>query len=564
MITIATSHASLEVAEMIKSDEFSEYYADFLDGSYDCIDRIVLNAYFQLGQTPGGLRAWWRQLHGTDDNLDKAQLMRLAGRFSRRVRAYAKKQGIPIIDTPSGERKHKIAAEYLPQDPNFVGVFVILAGHASAPVFDVKHNKAGQISDIRRKYAYVKQYHFHIMDSDWGHIVIKLSPHPPFGAQLMLNGHEYVARQADKAEIAYRKEGNCFIDVSDPTRLAQIADTLRSENVVGQLSQVCERWIYSSCLCFALSLEEQERTDFRYRYSTYQIEYSRNFLFQRGGQMEQLFNDIIDRVRARLDVKTIKTIFGAKRRPFRHQGHKTPRLEVVVEKPAYNLTVFKLHFGKLTVKLYTKGERVLRVEAIIHNTKALPYGRSLAKFPEIAHHLKEVLERFLNILHCVDQAFIADDTLDNLHTASQVGKSRVGGIDLNKLRLRAVIEAVIALAAVPNGFTVSDLAGKVRDIMNVNAEQYTSRQAAYDLKKLRGKNFVRKLDRSRRYVVILEGLRTLTALWLLREKAIKPVLTGAAKPKRGPKPKHQSPIDALYQAIQLAMFNLFQMLGIAV
>ena len=104
MVTLAAKQHSLEEEEMIELDEFSRYYADFLEGSYDCVDRIVLNAYFQLGQTPGGLRAWWRQLHGTDDNLAKAQLMRLAGRFSRRVRAYAKKQGIPIIDTPSGER----------------------------------------------------------------------------------------------------------------------------------------------------------------------------------------------------------------------------------------------------------------------------------------------------------------------------------------------------------------------------------------------------------------------------------------------------------------------------
>jgi len=566
MVTLATRHHSLEVEEMIELDEFSEYYTDFLDGSYDCVDRIVLNAYFQLGQTPGGLRVWWRQLYGSDDNLDTEHLMRIAGRFSRRVRAYAKAHDIPVIDCGKGERKHELAEQYLPQDPDFTGVFVILVGRAPAPVWEVKQSKAGQIIDIRRKkpYPYVNHYAFHIMDPDWGHLTIKLCPHPPFNAQIILNGHEYVANQAQKAGLEFSQEGNCFTDISNPAALAQIADTLRSQNVIGLLSQVCERWIYSSCLCFALSLEEQERTNFRYRYSTYQMEYSRNFLFRRGGQMEQLFNAIIDRVRAGLDVKTLKTIFGAKRRPFRHQGHKTPRLEVVVEKPAYNLTVFKLHFDKLTVKLYTKGERVLRVEVIIHNTKALPYGRALAKFPEIVHYLKQVLERFLNILHCLNHAFISNDTLDTLHTSSQVGKTRVGGIDLNKPRLRAVSEAVIALAAVPKGFTVSDLATKVREILNLNAEQYTTRQASYDLKKLRGKNFVRKLDRSRRYMVIPEGFRILTALWILREKAIKPVLAGVTKPKRGPKPRHQSPIDALYQAIQLAMFNLFQMLGIAV
>jgi hypothetical protein len=566
MVTPAASHHSLEVEERIELDEFSEYYADFLDGSYDCVDRIVLNAYFQLGQTPGGLRVWWRQLYGSDDNLDTEHLMRIAGRFSRRVRAYAKAHHIPVIDCRKDERKHELAEQYLPQDPDFTGVFVILVGRAPAPVWEVKQSKTGQSIDIRRKkpYPYVNHYSFHLMDPDWGHLTIKLCPHPPFNAQIILNGHEYVARQADKAALAYTKEGNCFTDISDPAALAQIADTLRSPNVVGQLSQVCERWIYSSCLCFALSLEEQERTNFHYRYSTYQMEYSRNFLFQRGGQMEQLFNGIIDRIRAKLDVKTLKTIFGAKRRPFRHQGHKSPRLEVVVEKPAYNLTVFKLHFGQLTVKLYTKGERVLRVEVIIHNTKSLPYGRSLPKFPDIVHYLKEVLERFLNILHCVNHAFISDDTLDTLHTASQVGQTRVGGIDLNKPRLRAVSEAVIALAAVPNGFTVSDLATKVREIMNLNPEQYTARQAAYDLKKLRGKNILRKIGQSRRYEIIPQGLRTITALWLLREKAIKPVLAGVAKPKRGPQPKHQSPIDALYQAIQLAMFNLFQVLGIAV
>jgi hypothetical protein len=72
-------------------DEYSEYYADLLENTYDCVDRIVLNAYFRMGQKPGGFRTWWRQLMGSDDQLDNTHLMRMAGRFSRRVRAHGGK-----------------------------------------------------------------------------------------------------------------------------------------------------------------------------------------------------------------------------------------------------------------------------------------------------------------------------------------------------------------------------------------------------------------------------------------------------------------------------------------
>jgi hypothetical protein len=47
-------------------------------------------------------------------------------------------------------------------------------------------------------------------------VTIKMSGHPPFPAQVMLNGHEYVACQASAAGIAFRKEGNCFTGVPDP------------------------------------------------------------------------------------------------------------------------------------------------------------------------------------------------------------------------------------------------------------------------------------------------------------------------------------------------------------
>ena len=55
------------------TDGLSTLYQDLLGGSYDCVDRIVLNAYFRMGHSPGGFRVWWRALTGSDDTLAKAR-----------------------------------------------------------------------------------------------------------------------------------------------------------------------------------------------------------------------------------------------------------------------------------------------------------------------------------------------------------------------------------------------------------------------------------------------------------------------------------------------------------
>ena len=51
--------------------------------------------------------------YGSDENLDTAHLIRLAGRFSRRLRAWGKAHSLPVIYYALGERKDQLAAEYL-------------------------------------------------------------------------------------------------------------------------------------------------------------------------------------------------------------------------------------------------------------------------------------------------------------------------------------------------------------------------------------------------------------------------------------------------------------------
>jgi hypothetical protein len=101
----------------------------------------------------------------------------------------------------------------------------------------------------------------------------------------------------------------------------------------------------------------------------------------------------------------------------------------------------------LTLKVNTKGERVLRIEAVVHDARELRCGRSLFNFARLVAALKSSLKRLMDALSCIDQCFIADDLLERLPAASRVGKTKVGGIDLNKQRMRQVAEALIALSA---------------------------------------------------------------------------------------------------------------------
>jgi hypothetical protein len=455
------------------ADEFSVRYGDLLTGSYDCVDRIVLNAYFSVGHNPGGFRCWWRRLHGgSDDQLDDTHLMRFAGRFARRVKAWAGANGVPVIYCKAGERKHLIAEEHLAaHPPSGPGVFLVLAAKAPARVWEVRRSHAtGVIGNIAKKTTYVNHYSFHIMDPAWGHVTIKMSGHPPFPAQVILNGHEHVAAAARAAGIGFAKQGNCFTGIADPQGLARVADTLSQPAAIGRLGQVCDRWIYSACLCFGLDLAEQARSGFRYSYSIYQAEYSRNLLFRSGGQMEDLFDRILDRTRSRMDIPALRTLFGLKNRPHHNRAAGPPPQEIVIENSQYGLTWFRIRFGLLQLKAYTKGEHVLRFEATVHNTKELRCRRSLENFPQIITRLAGMAERFATTLDCADVGFLPDGTLDELPLPSRIGATRTGGIDLNKPRIRAALSAALALAAAPHGLGAGQLMQFLGDPVHVDRE----------------------------------------------------------------------------------------------
>jgi hypothetical protein len=496
---------------MKTKDALTTHYSLLLEGEYDCIDRIVLNAYCPMLLVPGGVRNWYRLMEGDDKDMSNNTMIRYAGRVSRRVQSFCKKKGIPFIHFQTGERKHIIAEQLIPKDKNFTGFFAVFVSRAPSLLWDIKKFDNGSI-DIRRKEktSLVNHYYFHIIDKEWGHITVRMCAHPPFSTNIILNGHEWVERRQGFKSIHATKEGNCFTSYNNGKKLTRIADTLKTK---GQFEQVCQRWIYS-CLWFAMDKKQQERTGIKYKFSVYQIEYSRNLLFKRGRQMDEVYQNIIDLTRSRLDLKRLKTIFGKKRRPFKCNST-APAPEVCIETPDYNLTIFKIHFGRLTVKLYDKGERTLRAEVVVHNTKDLNCHRSLVSIGEVIGKLEEIMGNFLNNLDYAHAATIDDGAFEEICKPTQTGQNRLAGIDFNKTRIAMVARAMLILSMKPGGFTSRDMS----EILSVSYdENYSCRNASYDIKKFRGKGLVTKVPNTIKYQLPEKGIKLIAAILCILNK----------------------------------------------
>ena len=177
----------------------------------------------------------------------------------------------------------------------------------------------------------------------------------------------------------------------------------------------------------------------------------------------------------------------------------------------------------------------------MHNTKRLGMGRTLDRFAQITARHTGMLEEFTSMLDCGEIGAPPDGTVDQLPAPSQLGATRIGGIDINRPRLRAALAAVLALAVAPQGFTVAHFTARVLAMTGQTPEDYSTRRGGYDLRKLRGEQLIAKPGRTRRYHVPGGAARTIAAILAIRGHVVAPLIAGVRTPRRGRPPKPCGP-----------------------
>ena len=206
---------------------------------------------------------------------------------------------------------------------------------------------------------------------------------------------------------------------------------------------------------------------------------------------------------------------------------------------------------------------MLRAEAMALDARDLRCGRDLSQFAKAAQKLQAILGRFLNALSYLDRSFVSADTLEQLPRSAQVGSVRVGGLDFHDGRTAAVAKSLQALSVQPHGFTASELARQVQRYRPPKQPKYTPRQATYDLLKFRAKKLVLCLPGTRRYTVPLSALRKISALLLLWDQVLPPLLTRAGQASAPAAGSEVTPLEQLYQQMRGTMCQVFAHLGVA-
>jgi hypothetical protein len=122
----------------------------------------------------------------------------------------------------------------------------------------------GALVNLAKKNGFVKHYSSHVMGPERGHLVVKMSGHPPFSAQVILKATTTSRTRPPQLAPALRRRATASLGWTTQHAWRAAPEALSRPAAIGRLPQVCQHWIYSSVLCRALTTAEQAEARCRY------------------------------------------------------------------------------------------------------------------------------------------------------------------------------------------------------------------------------------------------------------------------------------------------------------
>jgi hypothetical protein len=500
----------------------------------ECVDRVYLNGYVKHLQLPGGLITFIREQMGYPIPSPMV-LPPFTQAFRTRVEAYAKEQGLSIVDFAKGEDKDEKAKTYLTKFEKKQGV--VLIGKAQEKALGYKGQRKDHGTKVWFEYSRqsvnVTYYYFYILDEEFGLFFIKVCTYFPFDIKVCFNGHEWAKQQLRKESIEFEALNNGFLTCANPERLQVICHQLD----VQKIQALFDRWVEQ--LPWPLS-PQQRAVGYAHQLSIWQLEVSRTQVFQDPEQGWALFEALI---RDNLDLgrpDRVSLIFARKVTKATPSEFHTRVLREGIQ------PIIRIHYKHSALKQYLKDGRALRTEMVFNNTLDFGILRGVQHFAELVQLGCHFNNRLL------EQEQISQDCFLSLQEMRKLGQSscledgqRASALRFADPRTMAVLEVLACHAYIPKEIGNSSLPGAVAQRLEGVLDTYSSAQMTYDLRRLRLKGLIERIENSHRYRLTDFGMKVVTFFTKLYHRLFAPGLAAML-------PDQPFPSDLAYALNQVA------------
>ena len=473
-----------------------ELLRDHVSLDIECVDRVYLNGYVPTLQTSGALVYFLEQQRGALI-ASPVLLGEISHRFVAEVEAFAHAHQIPIVRFQKGQRKDDVAARYRQHSTVSDGVVFIGVAQEQQTAFRARKEQKGQHVRFQfsRQTVNVKVYYFYLQDREFGPGFIKIGTYAPYPVKVCLNGHEWVKQQLRRAGVAFEALDNGFLSCAEPARLQALCQQLGPD----QVQVFFDKWL--ARLPWPLTADDRA-AGYQHRLSIWQMEVSRTQVFTRPLRGREFFEHII---RENLDLgrpDRVQLIFG--RRVYRNTPSRF-MTRVIQSGVQPNLHLTYKHSG---VKQYFKENRALRTETTINNPRDFKVGKDLTNWPYL-HKLGALINtRLLDTERVSQNCLLSAESFTRVTepTTTETGQ-RAPGLRFGQPRVMALFAGLSRFLPALNGFSHADLRETMQTLLNVAPEQYTASQMSYDLRRLRLKGLIARMEGSHRYVLTTYGRR---------------------------------------------------------
>jgi hypothetical protein len=511
-----------------------------------CVDRIFLQAYVPKLQTVGWVCEFLSRQRGFAIP-SSAAFGKIGAAYSEEVHRWAEANGVPVIRFQKGENKEAVARPLLDAAAAEGGEGrVVLVGIAQEKALVWRSWKAkGQEHAAHphmewgRQMAFPNHFYFYLWDPEWGAAFWKTNAYAPWPIWIWLNGHGWAQRQCIKTGVGFTALDNGFRSCDNPAALQRICDRLGS----GAVHSFFWRWCRRLPSPFT---DADRRAGYNYELAFRQFEVSDTRVFDRPAAGRAFFEGVI---RDHLDIgrpSQVALIFD------RHISVRTPgcfRTQVITDGVDPQISCY---YRASRIKQYFKDHRALRTETVICDTHDFGIGRRVKR--DNWQALRAVGDR-ANQRLCDAQASDARPAPDVTTFTSVVGPSttpngqHAPGLRFGDARVMAVLAAIVGFVHLIAGFDNRSLATRVAALLDA---PYGSRQATYDLRRLRRKGLIKRLPGHHRYQLTPLGRQVAVLFTKAYGRVLTPGLT-MLDPKLADDIRQRSPLATTWRQFHHAL-----------